>query len=73
MKKMIFGGLLFFGGLLGVISLVVMTAFQPWNYNGIMGLWGALLGTGTISAFILFAIMGLVGMTICVYEAYVRK
>ncbi|MFW5648305.1 MAG: hypothetical protein ACOCG5_04400 [Candidatus Alkaliphilus sp. MAG34] len=73
MKKMIFGGLIFFGGLLGVIALVVMAALSPWSYNGIGGLWGALLGTGTMSAFILFSVMGLAGLVICIYEAYVRK
>jgi uncharacterized membrane protein len=73
LKKMILGGLLFFGGLLGVIALVVMTAFSPWSYNGIGGLWGALLGTETMFPFILFSIMGLVGIAICVYEAYIRE
>ncbi len=70
---MIFGGLLFCGGLIGVIALTIVAAFNPWDYSGITGLMGSLLGTGTISIFVLFCVMGLIGMAICVYEAYIQK
>lgn len=73
LKKMIFGMMLFSGGLIGVISLMIVAAFNPWNYNGIIGLRGSLLGTGTMSSFIFFCIMGLIGMVICGYQAYMEK
>ncbi len=73
LKKMIFGMMLFLGGLIGVVALLIVTAFNPWSYNGISGLLGSLLGTGTMFSFILFCAMGLIGIGICAYEAYIRK
>ncbi len=34
---MIFGMTLFCGGLIGVVALLIVTAFNPWIYNGISG------------------------------------
>ncbi len=73
LKKMIFGGLLFFGGLNGVIALMFASVFNPWEYNGIDGLIGFLLGTRNMFIFILFCVMNLIGTAICVYEAYIQK
>lgn len=73
LKKMIFGMMLFIGGLIGVISLTIVAAFNPWDYNGITGLRGSLLGTGTMSSFIFFCIMELIGTIICGYQAYIEK
>lgn len=63
----------FFGGLIWVIALVIVAVFNSWDYNGITGLMGSLLGTGTMSKFILFCVMGLISVAICAYEAYIQK
>lgn len=63
----------FFGGLIGVIALIIVAAFNPWDYNRITELKSSLLGTGTMSTFILFCVIGLIGMAICAYEAYIQK
>ena len=70
---MIFGMMLFSGGLIGVMSLTIVAAFNPWDYNGISGLRGSLLGTGTMSSFKFFCVMWLIGTIICGYEAYIQK
>lgn len=73
LKKMIFGMMLFCTGFIGVISLVIVAAFNPWDYNGISGLRGSLLGTGTMSSFIFFCVIWLTGTVICGYQAYIEK
>ncbi len=73
MKKMILGALFFGVGFVGVLALSIVAAFNPWSYNGIGGLRGSLLGTGMMFPFILFFAIGVVGIVICVYEAYIKK
>ncbi len=70
---MILGVMLFSGGLIGVVALLVVAAFNPWDYNGITGLTGSLLGTGTMPAFVFFCALGLLGAAICVHQAYIEK
>lgn len=65
--------MLFCGGLIRAVSLIIVAAFNPWDYNGITGLRGSLLGTGTMSSFILFCAMRLIGIVICGYQAYIEK
>lgn len=73
MKKMILGVMLFSGGLIGAVALLVVAAFNRWDYNGITGLRGSLLGTGTMPAFLFFCALGLIGTVICVHQAYMDK
>jgi len=73
LKRMVFGTILFSGGLIGVVALLVVAAFNPWDYNGITGLRGSLLGTGTMPAFVFFCALVLIGTVICVYEAYIKE
>jgi len=70
MKRMFAGGLLFISGFIGVFALVILSVFKPWNYNGIDGFSGFLLGTGTSWFFTLFCLMAVLGLVICLIEAY---
>jgi hypothetical protein len=55
---MIFGSMLFICGFVGVLLLVSISIFKPWNYNGIEGFRGFLLGTHTEMFFRIFCILG---------------
>jgi hypothetical protein len=63
MKKMIFGGLLFIGGLLGLLLFPITARQGPWTING------DILSVSILT----FTLMLIVGFVICFYEAYVRK
>jgi hypothetical protein len=63
MKKMIFGGLLFIGGLLGLLLFPITARQGPWTING------DILSVSILA----FTLMLIVGFVICFYEAYVRK
>jgi len=72
-KKMSFGALLLMCGIMGIITIYVLSTFHPWDYNGITGFRGYLLGSKTLWTFIVSCIMSAAGITICFYEAYIRK
>lgn len=72
MKKMFFGALLLFCGIIGVNTIVVLSIVRPWTYNGIDGLAGFLLGTNTKGIFCAFVLMAIIGIGITFYEAYLR-
>jgi hypothetical protein len=63
MKKMLFGGLLFIGGLLGLILFPITARQGTWRMNQ------DLLNVSIMT----FTLMSIVGFVICFYEAYVRK
>jgi hypothetical protein len=63
MKKMIFGGLLFIGGLLGLLLFPITARQGPWTING------DILSVSILT----FTLMLIAGFVICFYEAYVRK
>ncbi|MER1986654.1 MAG: hypothetical protein ABS948_12255 [Solibacillus sp.] len=73
MKKMFFGASILLCGTIGLISIIVLSVNNPWEYNRITGFYGFLLGTQTIWAFILFCLMMALGTCISCYEAYVSK
>lgn len=73
MKKMFLGALLFLSGFIGILALVCTSIFKPWNYNGINGFAGFLLGSETLVFFILFCVLSVTGVTICSLEAYPRR
>lgn len=70
MKRMVYGGILFFGGLIGFLALTITSIFMPWNYNGITGMEGFLLGTGMMSPYVLFCISAIAGFVICTIEVF---
>jgi hypothetical protein len=63
MKKMIFGCVLFIGGLLGLLLFPITAAQGPWALNG------DILSVSMLA----FALMLIVGFVVCIYEVYVRK
>jgi hypothetical protein len=72
-KKMLFGVVLLLCGITWMVVLTALSVVHPWDYNGITGLYGFLLGSKTIYVFILATIMSVTGLGICFYEAYIRK
>jgi hypothetical protein len=73
MKKMLFGTLLTLCGVVWMVVLTALSIVHPWSYNDATGLLGFLLGSKTLWAFILAAVMAAAGIGISYYEAYVRK
>ncbi|KXL53526.1 hypothetical protein CLNEO_07520 [Anaerotignum neopropionicum] len=76
MKKMILGMGLFVCGFLGVIALLTATVLCPiipWSYNNIEGWLGVILGMQLQLPLIVFFATGVMGLVICVKEAYQTK
>ena len=80
MKKMIFGGLLFLVGMLGVIALLAVSLAQgPWSYSGwnghlnVEGWFAALLGMKALGPWILFWLMSVAGLALCALETFRKE
>lgn len=73
MKRVYFGIILFIVGSIGFLTLSLYLSAHPYIYNSLSGLPGALLGNGLLLPYIVFCVFGLVGLVICIYEAYIRK
>lgn len=73
MKRLFIGALVFSWGMIGVLVLTVLAALNPWDYNGISGMRGALLGMGITKPYVIFIIMAVIGMAMCIYEGFIRK
>ena len=64
------------GILLTIIGLVlsafcfINAVLNPWNYNGIDGLLGSLLGTNTLIPFIISFVVMILGLVICFWRAF---
>ena len=63
LKKMIFGSLLFIGGLLGLLLFPITAGQGTWIMNR------DILNVSILT----FTLMLIVGFVICFYEAYVKK
>lgn len=70
---MIFGALLFIGGMIGILASFIVAGLNPGIYHKFPGLLGSLLVSRAIFPLIFFSIMTLVGTIICAYEAYFRN
>lgn len=70
MKRMYLGSLLFGGGLLGTLIFLVLTAIYPGTYNDIEGIIGSLMCMDLIIPFLTFIGMCILGLIICIIEAY---
>jgi hypothetical protein len=70
---MFLGSLFFFCGFIGLLAIVCISVFNPWNYNGIGGFAGFLLGSDTLLFFLLFCILSVIGAVICSLEAFKRS
>ena len=73
MKKLFFGAIILLCETIGLTSILTLSVNQPWDYNGITGIYGFLLGSQTLWAFILFCSMFILGAFISFYEAYFIK
>jgi hypothetical protein len=73
MKRIIFGGLLFIGGLAGVLLIIAFSIVYPCSINGITGFEGFLISHDIMLFFIMFCILVLSGIIVLVIEAYKKK
>lgn len=76
MKKMIFGLTLLVTGLVCstlIISAIVLSPLNPWNYNGTTGWLGCLLGMKLQLPLAISVVIAVTGMIICVIEAFVKQ
>ena len=69
-KKMICGVLVTVIGLAFSIFALAYASMNPWDYNGIDGLLGSLLGTQMLTPLILALTMMLAGLGYCFWCAY---
>ena len=73
MKKMIFGIVWQILGFFGAILILCSAAPHSWNYNGITGLLGSLLGLDLLFPLILCIILFVVGVIFCLIELQEKK
>lgn len=73
MKKFTFGLIIFIMGAVVSVFNYIDAVLNPCIYNGIGGLQGAFLSKGTLVITIIFAIIMLLGLGICGFEAYRKK
>ena len=69
-KKMVCGVLVTIIGLVFSIFAFAYAAMNPWDYNGIDGLLGSLLGTQMLTPLILALTVMLAGLGYCFWCAY---
>lgn len=72
MKKMFFGSLLILMGLAFCIPIFLTAQSKLWDYNGITGLLGSLLGERLIVPFIVSILIIFTGLIICYVEAFIK-
>lgn len=72
-KKMVCGVLLTVIGLVFSIFALAHASMHPWDYNGIDGLLGSLLGTQMLTPLILSMTAMLAGLGYCFWCAYRKE
>lgn len=72
-KKMVCGVLLTVIGLAFSIFALAYASMHPWDYNGIDGLLGSLLGTQMLMPLILSMTAMLAGLGYCFWCAYRKE
>lgn len=65
MKRMILGIVWQLMGFVGAIIILCSAAPHKWNYNGITGILGSLLGLDLIIPFIVCIVLFILGAVIC--------
>ncbi len=68
MKKYILGCMLFASGFIWLTILMVLSVYEPWDYNGIDGFRGFLLGTDMVGFFIVALGLVLIGLLTVLHE-----
>ena len=65
MKKMMLGIVWQLMGFLGSIAILCSATLHQWNYNGITGILGSLLGLDLIIPFIVCITLFICGLVVC--------
>lgn len=65
MKKMILGIVWQLMGFLGSIAILCSATLHQWDYNGITGILGSLLGLDLIIPFIVCITLFICGLVVC--------
>jgi len=73
MKKAHFGIILFLLGGIGFLIFSMYLSAHQYNYNGMTGTYAALLGNELLVPYTIVCVIAIVGLGICVYEAYFRQ
>lgn len=73
MKRMLFGALLFIGGLLGALKMIDLAVSNPIVWNGNAGVQASLEYNGLTFPLVLFCILAVAGLLICYLDAYIKK
>ena len=66
MKKLIVGIAWMSLGFLGTILILCFSAMKPWNYNGITGILGSLLGLDLIIPLVCCLLLFALGVFFCI-------
>ncbi len=72
-KKMVCGVLLTIVGLFFSALTFIYAAMNPWDYNGMDGILGSLLGTKMLIPFIISMMVMVAGLGYCFWCAYAKK
>lgn len=72
-KKMICGVMLTAIGFVFSVICFIHVLLHPWNYEGIDGLLGSLLGTDTLVPTIVSLAVMVSGLTICFRQAFQKE
>ena len=73
MKKIVFGTLITFVGIVLSVCCFIHASNHPWTHNGIDVLLGSFLGTETLVPFIMGIVLILAGLVICFIESYINN
>ena len=73
MKKMIFGGMLFIAGFIGILSLGIVSVYNPVIYNGITGFQGFLLDSDMVFLFVGSCVLCAAGFIICLVDSFIKR
>jgi len=68
MKKLITGLAWQAMGLLGAIMCICEATQHNWNYNGISGVWGSLLGTRLMLPLVVCVVLFVAGSAFVIWE-----
>lgn len=68
MKKMLLGVVWQLMGFFGAIIILCSAAPHDWDYNGITGILGSLLGLGLVLPLIVCIVFFVLGAIICIKE-----
>lgn len=72
-KKMICGVMLTVIGFVFSVICFINVSLHPWNYEGIDGLLGSLLGIDTLVPSIVSLAVMVSGITICFWQAFQKE